>query len=210
MFAPEDKETTLLPEEPAPPLEYHDVVFLSFDTVHDPFLRVAMTVRQSSEETFILLVSNSNCDLSKCFRPKIRPGGVLFRPLQNAELRDILEEVAAEIDRLAQNETEDVFIFKAEGVSRRVPLRDILFFEASNKKVILHTAGQEIVYYDSIENLSAQLPPHFIRCHRSYIVNTRRIESMRGAEMEVRLNGGYRIPFSRSYRDAVRQALVAT
>jgi len=207
MFAPGDKEATLLPLVPEPPLLPHDVVFLSFDECGEPILRVARTVRQSSEMTFILLISNRDSDLSYCFRPKIRPSGVLFRPVQNAQLRDMLDEIADELDRLTQSGSEDVFVFKSEGASYRVAFRDILFFEASNKKILVHTMGQEIGYYDSIDKLAAALPPYFVRCHRSFIVNTRKVETLRGADMEIKLSGGYRVPFSRSNSNAVKQAI---
>jgi len=206
MFAG-DKEAKLLPPVPAPPLEHYDIVFLSFDDCGEPVLRVARTVRRSSETTFILLVSDRSSDLSPCFRPKIRPSGVLFRPVQVPQLGSLLNEVAEEIDRLTRSESDDVFIFKSEGASYRRPFRDILFFEASNKKVVLHTAGQEIGYYDSINNLEAILPPYFVRCHRSFIANSRNIQAMHGADMELRLNGGYRVPFSRSYREKIKQAM---
>jgi len=207
MFAPEDKEADLLPIAPESSIKPHDVVFLSFDECSDSVLRVAVLVRQSSEATFILLVSDRTRDLTPCFRPKIRPSGVLFRPVQNMQLRDILEEIAAELDRLNQSDTDDVFILKSEGISYRVPFRDILFFEASNKKVVLHTAGQEIGYYDLLENLDTILPPWFVRCHRGFLVNVHKIEELRIAEMELRLTGGARIPVSRSCKDAVKQAL---
>ena len=203
----EDKETTLLPLALKLPLKLHDVVFLSFDDCGEPVMNAARTVRESSETTFIMLVNDRSRDISPCFRPRIRPSGVLYRPVKTTHLRDILDEVAAELDRLNKTETDDVFIFKSEGVSHRVTFRDILFFEASNKKVVLHTAGQEIGYYDSMDNLTALLPPYFVRCHRGFVVNARKITEMRGAEMELRLSGGGRIPFSRSCRDSVRLAM---
>ena len=206
MFAG-DAGATVIPADLKAPVKAHDAVFLSFDECDEPVLHVARTVRQSGEMTFILIVNDKGRDLTPLFRPKIRPGGVLFRPVQNTQIRDILEEIADELDRLTQSESEDLFIFKAEGAMRRVPLRDILFFEASVKKVIIHTKGQEISYYDSIENLSSTLPPHFIRCHRSFIVNTRMVKELRMAEMELGLNSGERVPISRSYRNSVKQAV---
>ena len=206
MFAG-DTGTTLLPELPKAPMRAFDAVFLSFDECNEPVLRVAGTVRQSGEMTFILLVSDKINDLSPLFRPKIRPSGVLFRPVQNTQIRDMLDEIASELDRLSERNPEDLFVFKAEGALRRIPFRDILFFEASVKKVLIHTKGQEIGFYDSIENLTASLPPYFIRCHRSFIVNTQMVKELRGAEMELGLKSGESIPFSRSYRSAVKQAV---
>ena len=186
---------------------WYDACFLSFDECGEPVLRVARSVRQSSESVFILLVCDRSRDISACIRPGIRPSGVLFRPVQNAHLRDLLDEITGELDRLIGSEADDVFIFKSEGASHRVPFRDILFFEACNKKVVLHTTGQEIGYYDSIDNLVGVLPPYFTRCHRSFLVNVNKIEELRGADMELRLTGGVRIPVSRSCRDTVRQAM---
>jgi len=209
MFVPEDKEAAILPPAPQYPIEVHDAVFLSFDECDEPVLRVARTVRQSSEITFILLVSDRSRDLSPFFRPKIRPGGVLFRPVQNINLRNLLDEVAEELDRLTQAGSEDMFLFRTEGASHRTPFRDILFFEARNKKVIMRTLGQEIGFYGTIENLSASLPPYFVRCHRSFLVNSLKIEEMRGADMELKLTGGVRIPFSRSCCETVKRALTS-
>ena len=186
----------------------HDVFFLSFNECGSPVVKVARSVRLTGENVFLLLISERGRDVTPFFRPTIRPNGVLFHPVKNAELRDMLEEVVSEIDRLAQDGEVAAFVLKSEGVSYRIPFRDILFFEASNKKVQLHTAGQQIEYYDSIENLTGSLPEGFVRCHRGYLVNTSHIEEMRGADMELKLTGGYRIPLSRSYKDAVKQAIV--
>jgi len=209
MFAG-DAGATLIPPVPKAPIRAHDAVFLSFDECEEPVMQVARTVRQTGELTFILLVSDRTRDLTPMFRPKIRPGGVLYRPLQNTQIREMLSEIAAELDRLAGSENEDIFVFKADGATKRVPFNDILFFEASSKKVMIHTKGQEISYYDSIENLAKSLPPYFVRCHRSYIVNIKKIKELRGAEMELTLTGGERVPFSRSCRDVVRQAVKGT
>ena len=185
----------------------NDVCFLSFDDCSSPVMNVAQSVRRNEETVFILLISDRDCELTTLFRPKIRPSGVIFRPVKNAHLREMLDEIVDEIDRLSQIATDDVFILKSDGISRRIPFRDILFFEANNKKVILHTAGQEISYYTSIDNLTGVLPPHFIRCHRGFLVNIHKIEELRGADMELTLTGGVRIPFSRSQRETVEQAM---
>jgi len=198
---------TLIPAVPKTPIRAHDAVFLSFDECDEPVIRIARTVRRTGELTFILLVSDRKRDLSPLFRPKIRPGGVLYRPLDNAQIRDMLNEIITELDRLTSDGNDDIFVFKAEGATKRISLKDIMFFEASSKKVTIHTKGQMISYYDSIENLSSSLPSYFIRCHRSYIVNTREIKELRGTEMELWLKSGERVPYSRSCREVVKQAV---
>lgn len=185
----------------------HDVFFLSFSEAGEPVLKAARTVRLTGEDVFLLLVGERGNDFLSFFRPKIRPNGVIFHPVRNADLRDVLDEIISEMLRLEKGKDASAFILKSEGVSYRIPYREILFFEASVKKVNLHTAGQQIGYYDSIENLMKALPENFVRCHRSYIVNILQVEEMRVTDMELRLIGGYRIPISRTYKESIRQKL---
>ena len=207
MFAG-DTGATLIPTVLNAPIKTHDVVFLSFDDCGEPVLETARAVRKSGEMTFILLVNDKTRDLTPLFRPKIRPSGVLYRPVKNNEIRDILYEIIDELDAIASNNAEEFFSFKSEGSTRRLPFNDILFFEANLKKICIHTKGQEISYYNSIDNLIVSLPKYFIRCHRSYIVNTRRIIQIQGVEMSLSLSNGDVIPFSRSYRDIVKSAVL--
>jgi DNA-binding LytR/AlgR family response regulator len=196
---------TLLPKVLKLPIRAHDAVFLSFDECEEAIIETAKAVRQSGEMTFIVLVNDRKRNLYPLFRPKIRPSGVIFRPVQNSDIREVISEISDELNRISQSIATDLFIFKAEGTTRRIPLMDILFFEANLKKVIIHTKGREIAYYDSIENLNISLPDYFIRCHRSYIVNTSVIQSMSRVGMELNLTGGVRIPFSRPYRKRIIQ-----
>ena len=209
MFAPDNKEVTVFPVEIQPPLEEHDVVFVSFDKCTGGVLYAAQAFRQTSEAMFLILVCDNSSDFSSCFRPTIRPSGVLFHPVQNTQIRSVLEEVESEMQRLASKNAEDVFAFKSDGALRRIPVNDILFFEARNKKVSIRTAGQEIAYYDTIENLAAggELPPYFMRCHRSYLVNLRKVAELHSATSTIKLVGGEQIPLSRSHQAAIREAL---
>lgn len=202
-----ERETTLYLGD-LEELARYDVFFLSFSDSGEPVLNMARNVRKTGEDVYMLLVSEPKCDVSKFFRPSIRPGGVLFRPLQNTHLREMLHEVVSEMKRLTQGDDISAFVFKSEGVSYRIPFRDILFFEANNKKVQIHTPGQELGYYDSLENLAASLPDNFVRCHRSYMVNIQKVEEFRSCEMELKLTGGYRIPLSRSQKNTIKSALL--
>lgn len=207
MFAPEDKETALLPNSPEPPFATHDIVFLSFDECSPLVLSVARTVRQLSESTFILLISDKRSDLSQVFRPSIRPSGVLFHPVGNAQIRDMLGEVAIELERLTSSNDDDAFIFKIEGVLRRIALGDILFFEARNKKISIRTVSQELSYYDTFESLISRVPQYFVRCHRSYLVNSRKIKALHPLSNDIELSSGDWIPCSRSCQKAVKEAI---
>ena len=46
-----------------------------------------------------------------------------------------------------------------------------------------------------------------LRCHRGYIVNMKKIESVSFAENNIVLSDSSNVPLSRTYRDAARVAL---
>jgi DNA-binding LytR/AlgR family response regulator len=209
LFASDNSEVGVLPY---PPLQAHvqpyDIVFLSFDECGELTVQVARVVRSAGEEKYLLLVSERRCDISPCLRPSIRPSGVLFRPLQTARVREMLNEITIENERLSELEREDTFVIKSNGTSYRLPVEDILFFEAREKKIFVKLLGRELGFYGSIEqlsaNLEAKIPGQFVRCHRSFLINVSKVKAVQSADMLITLADGSRLPVSRSYRDVLK------
>jgi len=86
-----------------------------------------------------------------------------------------------------------------------VPVRDILYIGKVGRKAQVHCADRD--YYDT--RRPAQLIPEslsgrFLRCHQGYWVNFQMINELDHEEFV--LQGGDRIPISRTYRDAARKA----
>lgn len=59
-------------------------------------------------------------------------------------------------------------------------LDDILFFETSDKnhKIRLHTCEEQIEFYGTLREIEKMVSPNYYKCHRSYLVNTKRIKSI--------------------------------
>ena len=62
-------------------------------------------------------------------------------------------------------------IIKVGGVSSKVYIKDIIYAEVFNRKVVLHTTKGEIEYYGKLSSLEEQLGQDFFRPHRSYLVH---------------------------------------
>lgn len=54
----------------------------------------------------------------------------------------------------------------------------IYYIEKDKTKVIFKTKDAEYSTYASFNKIKEALPPSFIRCHKSYIVNTKNVESI--------------------------------
>jgi two-component system LytT family response regulator len=77
--------------------------------------------------------------------------------------------------------------------------------EADDDYVRLHTAGRQYLIRETLRSIEERLPPmHFVRIHRSAIVNVRRVREILpqvNREAIVVLDDGTRLKLSRNYRD---------
>jgi two-component system, LytTR family, response regulator len=81
----------------------------------------------------------------------------------------------------------------------RLNFDEVLFIEAMSTYSILVTATQKHIVYLTLKALADRLPfAHFVRVHRSYIVNTQRIDAI---EDHMLLLGKYEVPVGKSYQD---------
>lgn len=62
-------------------------------------------------------------------------------------------------------------LIKMGGTSTKVWVKDIIYAEVFNRKVLLHTTDGEIEYYGRLSALEKQLGGDFFRTHRAYLVH---------------------------------------
>lgn len=194
-------------------------VFLSFDSDEGSIAKavnISTFIKLTNKACLIVLICDKDINFNVFYRPSISPCGVICRPFTLQFLESIFEEVIAELQRLKQEpqnrqnkniKENDTFNVKIGGNHYSFFYRDILFFEAQTKKVAVKTFGQEVCFYDAIETIAEHLPPYFIRCHRSYIININHIKSTHLGDNMICLKDNSRIPISRSYKGDVRQVV---
>lgn len=87
-----------------------------------------------------------------------------------------------------------------------VPVREVDWIEAEGKYVRLHAGGQAHLVRDTIAAVEQRLDGrHFVRIHRSTIVNLRRVAEIRD-DTTVVLHDGTELAMSRRFRSRVRAA----
>ena len=81
----------------------------------------------------------------------------------------------------------------------KVNFDDVLYIEALSTYSVLVTATQKHIVYLTLKNLAERLPfDHFLRVHRSYIVNMQRIEAVEDYMLKL---GPYEVPVGKSYQE---------
>ena len=86
-----------------------------------------------------------------------------------------------------------------------VPLAQIYYFEAREKRIYVRLKKQELAFYETMEHLTERLPDYFVRCHRSFIVNRQRIRRVMLSKSLIELEQGIQLPLSRSYKPAFKE-----
>ena len=82
----------------------------------------------------------------------------------------------------------------------RVYFEDILYVESIKDYVRIHTIEKNIISKDTISRYDGILPDYFLRIHRSFIVNTRKISAFTNHDVEIDKK---EIPIGVSYKKSV-------
>jgi len=83
--------------------------------------------------------------------------------------------------------------------SIKINFDNVLYIEALSTYSVLVTTTQKHIVYLTLKALNERLPfAHFVRVHRSYIVNLRRIEAVEDHMLKL---GNYEVPVGKSYQE---------
>lgn len=112
--------------------------------------------------------------------------------------------------RQSQNIRRDVaddhFFVKADNRIEKVSFAEVLYIEAMQNYVTIHTTQRKLIAWLTLSSLADQLPgDYFVKVHKSYVVAIPRITAIEGNEI---LIGDVRIPIGRNHRDEVVEKIV--
>lgn len=92
----------------------------------------------------------------------------------------------------------DTLIIRTKYETAVLRKKNILYLEKNLRQFIAHTTEGTVTFYGSFRDILTQLGEHFVRSHKSYILNIDHIETIDGRFVVI--SDGSRIPLSRTYR----------
>jgi two-component system, LytTR family, response regulator len=111
-----------------------------------------------------------------------------------------------ETDKTPAAETGDYFFIKADNKLVKVSFNDILFIEALQNYVVVHTHEKKLITYLTFKSVEEYLPSsQFIKVHKSFIISATKIDSIEGNDIRI---GQHYIPISRNLKDEVMEKLL--
>ncbi|MBP3645516.1 MAG: LytTR family transcriptional regulator [Clostridia bacterium] len=141
-----------------------------------------------------------------------RSAGVLVCPVEDKPIRMVFTPVFEDYHRIYENETSQDgkwLNLKSAGKVYRIRLNDVIMVQAVDKMVEFHTEKQNIAVYSSMDQVEKMLDETFMRCHRSYFINSEKIQYIDFREMTIHLLDGSAAPLARSFKEAMNRSFAA-
>lgn len=168
----------------------------------------AELVRKKFRSCAVVLITDESVSPLTYIRPSILASSLLMRPLRQERVCTTLREVYEVYMRDRQDNYDDSFLFENRDGRQIIPYSSIFYFEAREKKIVIGTEFEELNFYGTLDTLEGQLPEDFVRCHRSFIVSVKKISSVKFSSNTIKLANGCMLPLSRTYKNAVREAVI--
>lgn len=143
---------------------------------------------------------------------KVNAVDYLLKPFGLDEFRRAAEKVRAQNEQREGNSTavadeDDSLFFKTDYKIVRVNVSSISCIEGMSEYLKLHMDGNvdPLVILLSMKKLEGRLPSYFMRVHKSYIINLRKIREV--ARGRVLMEDGTLIPVGDMYKEAFQAYL---
>lgn len=130
------------------------------------------------------------------------PVHFLVKPISQKDINNVLDRI--ELDYLEYER--DVISFKIDQIVHCVNKKDIYYIEAEGRNINIHLKEKKYRINGRLSDLYEKVSDVMAMCHRSYIVNVNKIETIN--KYEVVLISGKSIPLSRRRREELERRVL--
>ncbi len=127
-----------------------------------------LSALKDAEDTILIFITGIREYVFKAF--DVAAFHYLLKPIEEDKFHEVFGRAKKELEKRKSKRRETIFI-KTRNRSFTLEKDSILYVESRAKKVEIHTAGENIEVYASMNELEGQLGGGFYRCHRGYLVN---------------------------------------
>ena len=146
----------------------YELMFLDIEMKKLNGIDAARRIRELNRSVLLIYVSAHEQYLKELF--EVEPFRFLSKPLDEKLFQRYFQEAIVRIE-----ESNAYFQYKNYKVMRKVPFRDILYFESDYRMVNIHLSdGTQEQFYGKLNDVEKEVRETsqcFIRIHQSYLVN---------------------------------------
>lgn len=95
----------------------------------------------------------------------------------------------------------NILYFNKGNIYYQIKKSNIIYIESYRNSIVIHTQLTQYTLRCPLKNIQHKLGIKFIQCHKSFIINTDYISSIK--ENNIILNNGYIIPIGQKYKHSL-------
>lgn len=169
-----------------------DLLFLDveFDNSDLNGINFARKLRKYNKDFYLVFLSAHQRFLYPSLVTKIFD--YLVKPTNKDAIRDLVSRIKEEFE---SNNNMFVQINKWQTIRTS----EIIYMEKNVNKTIIHTLNNDLSCTKTLDNLLDILPPNFVKCYRSYIINKEKIISVDKKDKTVTLENNIKCPINEKF-----------
>lgn len=176
-----------------------DILLLDIEMSQVTGIELAKTVRRDSLNVQIIFVTGFYEYFSDGF--DVSALHYLIKPVDERKLHPVLDKAVNNLKYRQRS----ILVTTSEA-DVKVSLADILYVEAENVYIIVHTVQGNYRMRNSLAKFMEQLDETFFKVHRSFVVGLKYVKKITKTEI-IMLNGDI-VPISRKLYEEVHTALI--
>ena len=179
-----------------------DILFLDIQMPGMDGMETAKVLRQDNENMILIFVTAAEEYVFQAF--DVGAFHYLVKPFSDEKLKEVVTKAVHNIKRSSRPEKDEKYIMvQTAGSHIKIFLRDIVYAEVYNRKVIIHTRSTDIEYYGKLQELSDMAGTDFFRTHRAYLVHFKYVEKYdaTNAIAQMLVANGHKLYFYTHYNE---------
>ena len=179
-----------------------DILFLDIQMLGLDGMETAKMLRQDNEDMILIFVTAAEEYVFQAF--DVGAFHYLVKPFSDEKLKEVVTKAVHNIKRSSRLEKDEKYIMvQTAGSHIKIFLRDIVYAEVYNRKVIIHTRSTDIEYYGKLQELSDMAGTDFFRTHRAYLVHFKYVEKYdaTNAIAQMLVANGHKLYFYTHYNE---------
>lgn len=153
-------------------INHFDLIFLDIEMNGMDGIETAKLIREKDYHVLIVYISSHEEYLRQLFEAE--PFRFLKKPVGYEDFLSVFLLAQKRISAMQNN----YFCFRSGKNITKILCKDILYFESSGRKVLLHTLQHSYEFYDKLNHIEENLKDfQFVRIHKAYLVNIDNVES---------------------------------
>lgn len=190
--------------------EVFDIFLLDIQMAGRNGMETAAELRKKNRDTILIFITALEEYVFQAF--DVGAFHYLVKPFTDEKFEAVLAAAVEQcgnrggMERGQEAAPEERYIvIKTGGVRTRILIKDIVYAEVFNRKVMIHSIHGDIEYYGKLSDLEKQLGEDFFRAHRANLVHFKYVEKYNVSE--IWLEKGHALMAKQNYAEFVKRYL---